>query len=160
MFAYIAIYIYIYIYMCESWWVWFYLSLPGMNVGLYLPMLELSALTPPLLAIFWELVLWACSYEPWDRFMFSANSGILHCFYRSDFICLRKHRFPLVLPICKDPACTSWEHCFFEILMWERLSFFEIPILLIDWVHLNGSGWIYVDFMDSRGGRFVNLWQP
>ena len=46
---YCYIYIYIYVFLAEGS---FYLSLPGVTVALYLPMLELSALTPPIVDYF------------------------------------------------------------------------------------------------------------
>jgi len=70
----IIIYIYIYIYVLLAGVVLFVPS--SVSVALHLPMLEFPALTPPLSTILLELVLWECSYGPWDHFMFSVNGGI------------------------------------------------------------------------------------
>ena len=41
-----------------------------------------------------DLVLWICSYGPWDHFRFSVKSSIWLDFYQSDATCPRKYGFP------------------------------------------------------------------
>ena len=109
------------------------------------PRLDVSALTPPLLTMCSEPVLWKCSYGPWDRFMFSVNGGIL-C------VCVF---LPLSFHFCCEHTDFHF-YCWFAGSIMPKLGkaliclrfpfgkgtyFVEIPILRIC-VHLSRARWI------------------
>ena len=80
LYCYVYIYIYIYIYIYVLWRVAIFLSLPGVTVALYLTMLELSALTPPIVDYLlgtglMEMLLWTVGSfyvfgNTWDSTLF------------------------------------------------------------------------------------------
>ena len=104
--------IYIYIYMASGGCL-FYLSLPGVTVALYLPMLELSALTPPIVDYFSGTGLMKTFLWTVGSFYVFGEQLDSTCCLQLRFHCLRKHIFPQFLSICKDPSYRNLEMLLF-----------------------------------------------
>ena len=56
-----------------------------------------------------DLVLWKCSYGPWDHFMFSANTSIL---LAKRYKTKTKNPRLQLMYRCKVPSCGTWQKAF------------------------------------------------
>ena len=86
-----------------------------------------------------DLVLWRCSYGPWDHFTFPAKKWIRLVFYQSDSTFLRKTWFSSWLARCKVPSWAMSQKAFIfsrkAFIFWEsrlyswgrRSSFWGVP---------------------------------
>ena len=115
---YIYIYIYIYIlYMAICGDILLYIAIYAyrsgghslicpfsVSVALHLPMLEYSALTPSIVDDSFGIGLMNMFLMTVGLFLFSVNSWIWRCFYKSNQGFLRTHRFPCWLSICKSAS--------------------------------------------------------
>ena len=116
-YGYIRIYIYIYIFS-KSRRVCHLLPLPAVDCS---NSHEFPAPTGHFLTNCLDLVLWKCSYGPWDHFMFSAEKWIRLVCYQSDLIFLRKTWFSSWLARCKVPSWAMWQKAF---IIWRKAFIF------------------------------------
>ena len=133
MYIYIHIYIhtYIHIYICTYTHIYIYIQSMSVvsllfapsshDLAIHLQMLVFSALAGLFLTNFGDLVLWTCSYGPWDHFMVSAKKWIRLGFYQSDSTFLRKTRFSSWLARCKVPSWGTWQKAF---IFWRKAFIF------------------------------------
>ena len=126
-YIYTYIYVHIYIYSQCRW------SSPSFapsshDLAIHLQMLVFSALTGLFLTNSRDLVLWKCSYGPWDHFMVSAKKWIRLVFYQSDSTFLRKTWFSSWLARCKVPSWGTWQKAFIfsrkAFIFWRKAFIF------------------------------------
>ena len=128
-YIYIYTYVYIYIYVCTA----HDCDLSIVNISLLSGTTVNSEIwrlvsNLPSVTNFGDLVLWKCSYGPWDHFMFSAKKWIWLVFYQSDSTFLRKTCFSSWLARCKVPSCAMWQKAFIisrkAFIIWRKAFIF------------------------------------